>query len=629
MRIIRGGLWPGFVKHKMPFVVIVVLDCLACAFGELFLLWALTSGERMLGDIIRILHSVGIFCICNLVGFRLFRTYAGILRYSTMVDIKKVVWATAVSYCLAYMAEYAIHLLGVGRWFCFFSYKILFLMYVAGMVLMILLRVVINLTYDSAYVARNAKSILVYGTSEAIGISALIHSEKPVRFLLKGFLTDERAERGARVAGKRVYGVEGDVSHIIHRLGIQALIVAPSKQDAFRRNEQLQGLLMDAGVKIYFYNGASQKDGGAQIAQMRMEDLLPRDEIGVDVESIAASLKGQRVLITGSAGSIGSELVRQVASFEPEEMILIDSAETPQHAIRLQMAKDFPNIKAETIVTSICREDRMEKIFREHKPAYVFHAAAYKHVPMMEDNPSEAILNNVVGTRVIADLSVRYGVKKFVMISTDKAVNPSSVMGCSKRICEIYAQSLDGELKAGRIEGETQFVTTRFGNVLGSNGSVIHLFREQLEKGGPLTVTHPDIIRYFMLIPEACKLVLEAGVKGEGGEIFVFDMGMPIRIVDLAKRMIELSGRKDVEICYTGLRQGEKLYEEVLDDGETTLPSFHSKIRIAQVRDEDYRTVCREIEQLVMTAHTGTNDEIVGRMEAMVPEYKPLNSVYK
>lgn len=336
---------------------------------------------------------------------------------------------------------------------------------------------------------------------------------------------------------------------------------------------------------------------------------------------------GKRVLVTGAAGSIGSEIVRQVASFGPDELILIDQAETPMHDVRLFMAREYPSISANTIVADIAQKRRMEEIFAKHRPHYVFHAAAYKHVPMMEDNPGEAIRNNVDGTRIIADLSVKYSVDKFVMVSTDKAVNPTNVMGCSKRICEIYVQSLDQAEKAGKIQGKTQFVTTRFGNVLGSNGSVIPLFKEQIRRGGPITVTHPDIIRYFMLIPEACKLVLEAGTMGNGGEIFVFDMGKPVKIVDLAKRMIDLSGTK-CEIKFTGLRDGEKLYEEVLNEKETTLPTFHPKIKIAKVRIYDYDTASAEIDELIEHSHDD-HIEVVGRMKALVPEFRSQHSVYE
>ena len=413
------------------------------------------------------------------------------------------------------------------------------------------------------------------------------------------------------------------------------MLVSPLKHEMFLHNRKLQDLFINAGVRIYIAQNAEQwnkkKDYKEKVLlrEVKIEDLLPREEIQVDMEKVGALLRGKKVLITGSAGSIGSEMVRQIAMYKPSDMMLIDQAETPQHDIRLMMMSKFPDIPAETVVTSICKLDRMEKIFSTFRPDYVFHAAAYKHVPMMEDNPSESIQNNVYGTKVIADLSVKYGVKKFVMISTDKAVNPTNVMGCSKRICEIYVQSLDKAIKDGKIKGITQFVTTRFGNVLGSNGSVIPLFRKQLAAGGPLTVTHPKIIRFFMLIPEACKLVLEAGTQGKGGEIFVFDMGEPVRIADLAKRMILLSGAKNVEIKYTGLREGEKLYEEVLNENENTLPSFHKKIRIAMVRNYEYDEAERDIEELCDIAAKYDDMQTVHKMKEIVPEYISKHSRYE
>lgn len=426
-----------------------------------------------------------------------------------------------------------------------------------------------------------------------------------------------------------------------------ALLVSPLKSEELRKNTEMINSLVDNDIKLFVLAGAQEWDGKSylshsQIKEVDIEDLLPREKIEVDMKAVGNLLSGKRILITGAAGSIGSEMVRQIAIYQPNELILVDQAETPLHDVRLMMAKNFPHIEAFTLMASIQNKPRMEEIFREHRPDYVFHAAAYKHVPMMEDNPSESIQNNVDGTRVIADLSVKYGVKKFVMISTDKAVNPTNVMGCSKRICEIYVQSLDKAIKEGKIYADacqddagmpmkavTQFVTTRFGNVLGSNGSVIPLFKEQIKNGGPVTVTHPDIIRFFMLIPEACKLVLEAGTMGHGGEIFVFDMGQPVKIVDLAKRMIKLSGAKDVEIKFTGLRDGEKLYEEVLNDKEVTLPTFHKKIKIAKVREYDYADVCKELDELSCIAQTFDDMKIVGKMKQIVPEYKSQHSKYQ
>lgn len=360
-------------------------------------------------------------------------------------------------------------------------------------------------------------------------------------------------------------------------------------------------------------------------------ELLPRQEIEVNMEKIGDLLRGKCVLITGAAGSIGGEMVRQIASYNPSRLILIDQAETPMHDVMLDVRQAWSNLDVQFIVSSITNKELMERIFATHKPDYVFHAAAYKHVPMMEGNPAVSIQNNVVGTRILADLAVKYGVKKFVMISTDKAVNPTNVMGCSKRLCEIYVQSLNAHLLKAEntTETKTQFVTTRFGNVLGSNGSVIPLFKKQIEAGGPVTVTHPDIIRFFMLIPEACALVLEAGTMGNGGEIFVFDMGQPVKIADLAKRMIQNSGRRDVKIKYTGLRGGEKLYEEVLAKGEGEVPTVHPKIHVAKVRLYEYEDVCQQLNELEELAKKGDDMQIVRKMKMIVPEFKSNNSKYE
>ncbi|MBR6491535.1 MAG: polysaccharide biosynthesis protein, partial [Bacteroidales bacterium] len=394
----------------------------------------------------------------------------------------------------------------------------------------------------------------------------------------------------------------------------------------------LQDYIISAGCKIYMMQLADEWDPSkvqkTELRPVKIEDLLPREQIQVDMESIGKLIQGTKIIVTGSGGSIGSEIVRQVAKYSPAEMLLLDQAETPQHDVSVEMARNYPNIKVNVIVTSICHSTRMDIMFDKFRPDYVFHAAAYKHVPMMEGNPQEAVLNNVYSTKVMADLSVKYGVKKFVMISTDKAVNPTNVMGCSKRICEIYVQSLNKAEQDGKVNGNTQFVTTRFGNVLGSNGSVIPLFERQIKEGGPVTVTDPNIVRFFMLIPEACKLVLEAGTKGNGGEIFVFDMGKPVKISDLAKKMIKLSGAEGIEIKYTGLREGEKLYEEMLSSSENTLPSFHEKIRIAKVREYDYSIVREQIDNLIAVAKTYQPMATVKVMKEIVPEYISNNSVY-
>ena len=467
-----------------------------------------------------------------------------------------------------------------------------------------------------------------------LSIARALSSPNNTTFKLKGFISDADDMIGKRLMGVKVYENNNKIIRQMELENANTLFVSPLKQEEFVKNPEMVDLLIENGIAIYTMNTTMEWDGKsdistAQLREIEIEDLLPRDEIEIDLTAIEALLKDKSILITGSAGSIGSEIVKQIAKFGPHQLVLIDQAETPQHDCRLMMASHFPEIKADTIVASICNKRHMEAIFRKYRPDYVFHAAAYKHVPMMEDNPCESIQNNVEGTKIMADLAVKYDVKKFVMISTDKAVNPTNVMGCSKRICEIYVQSLDKAIKEGRHEGQTQFVTTRFGNVLGSSGSVIPLFREQIKNGGPVTVTHPDIIRYFMLIPEACKLVLEAGTMGKGGEIFIFDMGAPVKIADLAKRMIKLSGAKNIEIKYTGLRDGEKLYEEVLNDEEITVPTEHEKIKVAKVREYDFEEVKQQIDQLISDSYLYDDMATVAGMKKIVPEYVSNHSIYE
>ena len=581
-------------------------------------------------------HTLLAFGVANLIGFRMFHTYSGILRYAQFVDLLRVLYASLFSMVLALLFNYSVLRFGWDDVFFPLTGRKIAIIYIFTAALMGCSRILIRVIFENVLVSKNAQNVLIYGThAGAISMTNEARSNKPVRFLIEGYIGDSKPHYKERLMGKHIYSTQEDLLEVIQAKNIKAVLVSPLKHDMFLHNRKLQDLFINAGVRIYIAQNAEKwnknKDYKEKVVmrEINIEDLLPRDEIQVDMEKVGVLLRGKKVLITGSAGSIGSEMVRQIAVYKPAEMMLIDQAETPQHDIRLMMMNSYPDIKAETVVTSICKLDRMEKIFSTFRPDYVFHAAAYKHVPMMEDNPSESIQNNVYGTKVIADLSVKYGVKKFVMISTDKAVNPTNVMGCSKRICEIYVQSLDKAIKDGKIKGVTQFVTTRFGNVLGSNGSVIPLFRKQLAAGGPLTVTHPKIIRFFMLIPEACKLVLEAGTHGKGGEIFVFDMGEPVRIADLARRMILLSGAKNVEIKYTGLREGEKLYEEVLNENENTLPSFHKKIRIAMVRSYEYDEAERDVEELCDIAAKYDDMQTVHKMKEIVPEYISKHSRYE
>ena len=633
-----------FTKNSLPYWCIFLIDCAIVMFSGVVTFWIFHDTQTLYENSLQVFNTVIIFALLSIPGFRLFHTYSGFMRYSSFVDLMRVVYGNLVSLVLVLIADYGMDMLP-GDWFVHFNTTSIFLCFIIATLLMWALRVFVKTLFDVAFSNTRAVRVLIYGAMQGgVGLAKNIQSQRPRKFLVKGFITHYKNTKHQQIMGERVYSVEEDLAEIIMDNDIEGVLVSPYRVKEFRDNQEIQDKIIGAGAKIYMAQGAkemgegeemSDEDyGNMQMREVSVEELLPRQEIRVDLKSVAELIEGQKVLITGSAGSIGSEMVRQIAQFKPAKMMLIDQAETPQHDIRLMMARDYPNVDAEVIVTSISRQRRMEEIFRTFRPDYVFHAAAYKHVPMMEDNPSEAVYNNIYGTKVIADLSVKYGVKKFVMISTDKAVNPTNVMGCSKRICEIYVQALDRELKVRKLidpkaKAETQFVTTRFGNVLGSNGSVIPLFREQIKNGGPVTVTDKNIVRYFMLIPEACKLVLEAGTKGNGGEIFVFDMGKPLRIAELAQRMINLSGAKNVKIEYTGLREGEKLYEEVLNDKEKTKPTFHEKIRIAEVQEYDYEKISKEIDELMEISKRYDNMETVKKMKEIVPEYKSNNSIYE
>ena len=630
-----------FTKNSLPYWSILLIDCLIIVFSAMSIYWLFHRADLLAENFPKVLLTSCIFVLLSFPGFRIFHTYSGFMRFSSFVDLMRVTYCNLVSLVLVLICMWGVEQLPVKwlNWFMPFTTRQIVLIFIISTLLMWALRIFVKTLYDQALSNTKAERALIYGAlSGGVGLAKNINSVRPRRFVLKGFISHSDKMKHHTLMGEPVFNTDEDIAKIIKERDIRAVLVAPSRVDDFRSNQALQDIIIGAGAKIYMTTIAkemntedanSMQDADMHIHEVSVEELLPRDEIRVDMKSLGEMLTGTTVFITGAAGSIGSEIVRQVAAYKPAHMILIDQAETPMHDVRLMMAKEFPDVQALTIVTSISRKTRMDTLFRKYKPDYVFHAAAYKHVPMMEDNPSEAVLNNIYGTKVIADTAVRYGVKKFVMISTDKAVNPTNVMGCSKRICEIYVQSLDQAIKLKKINAPTQFVTTHFGNVLGSNGSVIPLFREQIKRGGPLTVTDERIVRFFMLIPEACKLVLEAGVKGNGGEIFVFDMGQPVKIIDLAKRMIKLSGAKNVEIEITGLRPGEKLYEEVLNELEGTKPTFHEKIRIAQVREYDYEQVRQAIDDLVELSKQYDNMATVKKMKEIVPEYKSKNSEYE
>ena len=656
-----------FSKNSLPYWSIFLIDCGILVVSGFLVYFIFNNVLLMLENAFPLLNTMFLMVLLSIPGCRIFHTYSGFMRYSSFVDLMRVVYANAVTLGLVLIMEFFFERLPSELFYTFNTTNSVLILIVATLG-MWALRVFVKTLYDVAFSNTRATRVLIYGAMQGgVGLAKQINSQRPRRFIVKGFITHYKKARHQEIMGEKVYTVDDDFAQIFRKYDIDGVLVAPYRVNEFRQNQEIQDALIGAGAKIFMAQSAIEVSpdkeeeieneetpvtfGSQQIREVTVEELLPRSEIRVNMKSIGEFLSGQRVLITGSAGSIGSEIVRQVAKLNPTALMLIDQAETPQHDIRLMMAKDFPNIPAETVVTSICHHNHVESLFKKFRPDYVFHAAAYKHVPMMEDNPSEAVLNNIYGTKVIADLSVKYGVKKFVMVSTDKAVNPTNVMGCSKRICEIYVQALDLAIKEKKVASHiqrlgnkesfitvsqlgapvarTQFVTTRFGNVLGSNGSVIPLFREQIKNGGPVTVTDERIVRFFMLIPEACKLVLEAGTKGNGGEIFVFDMGKPVKIADLAKRMIKLSGAKNVEIKFTGLRPGEKLYEEVLNELEGTKPTFHEKIRIAEVREYDYDQVCKDIDELIEIAKRYDDMSTVAKMKQIVPEYKSNNSVYE
>ena len=621
-----------FSKKSLPYWGIILLDCCLILFSGL-LVYALNNGVLSTLDILgHLLVTLLVCLIPYLVGFRLFHTYSGIIRYSSFVDLQKVGFAVLFGLICVVVFQ---ALTDFSPYLVYIRKRDLILSALLAMSLMWMMRVFVKYFYVSTFRVAKAERAFIYGVKQGgVSLAKSIQNQDPARFVLAGFISD-MAEIGNRyLMGVKVYPNDEELVSVMRKKRSNVLLVSPLKVEAIRNNQEMVDRLIKANIKIYMTPAAQEWDGKSdlnhtQLREVNIEDLLPRDKIEIDLEAVRKQLTGKRILITGAAGSIGSEIVRQVAQFAPERMVLIDQAETPLHDVRLMMARGWSNIESYTVVSDICVRERMEELFEEHRPDYVFHAAAYKHVPMMEDNPEESVRNNVDGTRVIADLAVKYGTRKFVMVSTDKAVNPTNVMGCSKRICEIYVQSLDQAIKDGKVSGRTQFVTTRFGNVLGSNGSVIPLFKEQIKRGGPVTVTHKDIIRFFMLIPEACKLVLEAGTMGNGGEIFVFDMGKPVRIVDLAERMIRLSGVKGIEIRFTGLRDGEKLYEEVLNEDETSKPTFHPKIKIAQVRAYDYADANLRIDALVHACAVEGDMQIVKRMKEIVPEFKSQHSKYE
>lgn len=568
--------------------------------------------------------------IVNLVFFRVFRTYSNVLRFSSFIDIMRIFVALTVSYALLMISSVLLSSYMDVR---LAPVSVFFMAYIISFAMMSCSRIVVKMFYELLnFDGSHSANVFIYGAKEAgVNIAKALRVNLRNHYRLRGFIADEPELINKVMMGVKVFPNDETLIDVLNDRDVHTIIISPAKMEELKKSDMTDRLLAH-NIKLMTAPPLSEWSGQTlnrtQLKEIQIEDLLQRNPIEIDIHKVASHLEGKRVMITGAAGSIGSEIMRQVASFNPYKLILVDQAETPLHDIRLELQDRWRDIDAETIIADISNATRMEDIFREYKPQYIFHAAAYKHVPMMEDNVSESIQINVYGTRTIADLAVKYGAEKFVMISTDKAVNPTNVMGCSKRICEIYVQSLAKKLqqKGGHV---TQFITTRFGNVLGSNGSVIPRFRDQIQRGGPVTVTHPEIIRYFMTIPEACRLVLEAGSMGNGGEIYIFDMGKPVKIVDLAKRMISLSGRTDVKIEFTGLRHGEKLYEELLNVKELTKPTYHEKIMIATVREYDYDEVKERIQKLIDVSYTYDQMKIVSAMKDIVPEFISKNSCFE
>lgn len=582
--------------------------------------------------------TVGVSVVSSLVAFLVQRTYKIIIRYSTLKEVGRFAVASLIkelgvigylSFMVSVVPDFATH--GV-----FYVASDLILTLAALVVLRVMMLVAYDALKSRIAASRRVKKILIYGVDDK-SVAMIMRLQNSTHYRIMGCLTYGAKLRSYRVGEQQVYYFEDeeDLQQVTSRLSIDGVLF-PTNECAQSEKDRLLRYCESLGVKVLITPPVDEVVDGKIMRQMireiKIEDLLGRAEININMAEIESALKGKTVLVTGAAGSIGSELCRQIATFDIERLILFDSAETPMHNIRLELEARFPDLEFVPVVGDVRIRERVDMVYRIYHPSMVFHAAAYKHVPLMEENPCEAVLANVVGTSNVADLAVKYGVEKMVMISTDKAVNPTNIMGASKRLAEIYIQSLGLAIAEGKVEGSTRFVTTRFGNVLGSNGSVIPRFREQIEKGGPVTVTHPDIIRYFMTIPEACRLVMEAATLGNGNEIFVFEMGAPVKIADLASRMIELAGLKvgeDIEIEYTGLRPGEKLYEEVLSTKENTIPTSNEKIHVAKVRQYDYVEVAEQIAALSDMAAKVDIPSTVRLMKRIVPEYKSQNSHFE
>ncbi len=586
-------------------------------------------------DTFGVFERYGIIVFVNIIFFIFYRTYAGIIRHSSFIDAVKLLFSTFSSLVVLIGFNYTYYFIYGKKIYLFPG---LILSFVLSFTILFFFRIIVKFIFENFINSTDSKKLtptIVYGSdANAIAVANAIKTESPARFKVVGFMDNSKSNKSKSILGLPILYNSKKTSVIMRSYRAKALIIA---EKSLSKDEKLSIIddCLAHNLKVYtipiITNWENEKEISKQIKSFQIEDLLERKPIVLDNKLVSSQLSNKTVLITGAAGSIGSEIVWQVLEFNPKKLIIIDQAETPLHHLSLEIEKSQKKVKVITVISDIRNKSSVERVFEKHKPDVVFHAAAYKHVPLMEDNPCQAIYTNVLGTKNIADLAVQYGAKKFVMVSTDKAVNPSNVMGASKRIAEKYVQSLHYK-HILENEDATKFITTRFGNVLGSNGSVVPLFKKQIENGGPITITHPEIIRYFMTIPEACQLVLEAGGMGKGGEIYIFDMGKPVKIIDLAKKMIQLAGYepdKEIEIKIIGLRPGEKLFEELLNDTSKTLPTHHEKIMIAQEEEEDFTQIIEDINELIQIALSKEEVEIVQYMKRIVPEYKSLNSTYE
>ena len=596
------------------------------------------AGLQVRPGILPIWQQAAIVMVLQAIMFWVFHTYSGILRFSTFVDATKVVLSVLAAGITPALINSIIRYT-TGQYLMLNS--ILYTYIFVAIVLLVCWRVTIKLSFEyMSHHSPGIRPVMIYGTKSAgLAIAKMLNSSMDSQYRPVGFITDADDNVKHELLGLKVYVKNEHLIRILKAKEVQDIIVSPLKMKHINPAKDLT-IFLDNGIRIlttpYFSDFHEEESDEmtkkiGSIEAIKVEDLLERPEIHINTDNVSQVISDKVVMVTGAAGSIGSEIVRQVSKFEPRLVVLAEIAESPLHDLSLDLNKLFPKIHYARVITDVRNRDMLREVFEEYHPQIIFHAAAYKHVPLMEEYPTQAILANVLGTKNVADLAVEYKAERFVMISTDKAVNPTNVMGASKRIAEIYVQSLFRKLSA-QDPNVTKFITTRFGNVLGSNGSVVPFFKKQIAAGGPVTVTHPDIIRYFMTIPEASCLVLEASTLGKGGEIFCFDMGAPVKIADLAKNMIRLAGfqpGKDIEIVYTGLRPGEKLYEELLNQKELTLPTANEKIMVANVRENDYDSMSKLIDELIHSAQKGLTFPSVKLMKQIVPEFKSRNSIYE